>query len=252
MSRKEAVEEYAKALKEGQKEHKECMQKGIAPNPAVLDEILEQEALDGCVSVGLVNIPIHRIVGTKTAGRVTAFTPSFRPLLEPDTEFAAKWINLCADHLGDEGIRTPIECFEYLGNFYVQEGNKRVSVLRHFGSPRIAANVRRILPPQEDTPRIKAYQEFLEFYKLTGLYDVYYTVPGNYAKLLQKLGMAADQPWTEEDRRRFRASFFYFTEAMEAVGSKNLPKPENALLLWLELHPFSVTPSNPSSAVPPG
>ena len=239
MSRKEAVEEYAKALKEGQKEHKECMQKGIAPNPAVLDEILEQEALDGCVSVGLVNIPIHRIVGTKTVGRVTAFTPSFRPLLEPDTEFAAKWINLCADHLGDEGIRTPIECFEYLGNFYVQEGNKRVSVLRHFGSPRIAANVRRIQPPQEDTPRIKAYQEFLEFYKLTGLYDVYYTVPGNYAKLLQKLGMAADQPWTEEDRRRFRASFFYFTEAMEAVGSKNLPKPENALLLWLELHPFS-------------
>ena len=43
MNRQEAVEEYAKALKEGQKEYKECNQKGIAPNPAVLDEILEAD-----------------------------------------------------------------------------------------------------------------------------------------------------------------------------------------------------------------
>ena len=239
MSRLEAIDEYQKALKEGQREQKECLQKGLPVHPAVLDEILEQEAQESCVNVGLVEIPIHRIVGTKTAGRITAFTPTFRPLLEPDSEFAAKWISLCADHLGDEGIRNPVECFEYLGNFYVQEGNKRVSVLRHFGSLRIAANVRRILPPREDTPRIKAYQEFLEFYKLTGLYDVRYTQPGNYAKLLRKLGFSTETPWTEEERRRFRASFFYFTEAMEAVGSKHLPQPEDALLLWLELHPFS-------------
>ena len=78
--------------------------------------------MDSCVNVGLVNIPIHRILGTKTAGRVTAFTPTFRPLLESDTEFAAKWISLCKAHLGDTGITDPIQCFEYLGNFYVQEG----------------------------------------------------------------------------------------------------------------------------------
>ena len=239
MSRKEAVEEYQKALKEGQKEYKDCIQKDLCPNPVVLDELLSKEAQESCVNVGLVEIPIHRIVGTKSAGRVTAFSPTFRPLLEVDSEFAAKWISLCADHLGDEGIRSAVECFEYLGNFYVQEGNKRVSVLRHFGAKRIAANVKRILPAQEDTPQYKAYQEFLAFYKLTGLYDVRYTVPGNYTKLLQKLGMAADQPWTEEDRRRFRASLHYFTEALESVGSKNLPQTESALLLWLELHPFS-------------
>ena len=168
MSRKEAVEEYAKALKEGQKEYKECIQKAMDPNPAVLDEILSPEAADTCVNVGLVNVPIHRIVGTKTAGRVSAFTPTFRPLLEADTEFANKWISLCADHLGDEGIREPIQCFEYLGNFYVQEGNKRVSVLRHFGAPRIAAQVKRVVPVMDESPKMKAYGEFLEFYKLTG------------------------------------------------------------------------------------
>ena len=239
MSRKEAVEEYAKALKEGQKEYKECIQKALDPNPAVLDEILSPEAADTCVNVGLVNVPIHRIVGTKTAGRVSAFTPTFRPLLESDTEFAAKWISLCADHLGDEGIREPIQCFEYLGNFYVQEGNKRVSVLRHFGAPRIAAQVKRVVPVMDESPKMKAYGEFLEFYKLTGLYDVLYTTPGSYSKLLAAMGYSSEQLWTEEERRHFRAYFYYFTEAMEAVGTgRELPQPEDALLLWLQMHSF--------------
>ena len=240
MSRKEAAEEYAKALKEGQKEYKECLQKQIAPNPVVLDEILDPECSETCVQIGLVEIPTKRIIGTKTVGRVSAFTPSFRPLLEPETEFALKWVSLCDDHLSDVGIHDPIECFEYLGNFYVQEGNKRVSVLRHFGAARIAANVKRILPTADDSPRIKAYQEFLEFYKLTGLYDVQYATPGSYAKLLAKMGYAPDQKWTEEDRRRFRACFYYFTEAMASAGGAGvLPQPEDALLMWLEVHPFT-------------
>ena len=240
MSRMEAKEEYTKALKDGLREYKECTQKGIPGNPLVLDEILEEDTGENCVSVGLVDIPIQRIVGTKTAGRVSAFTPSFRPLLEPETEFAAKWISLCTAHLGEEGIQTPIECFEYLGDFYVQEGNKRVSVLRHFGAAKIAANVKRILPPADDSPRWKAYQEFMEFYKLSGLYDVKFTQPGNYGKLLEKSGYPADRKWTEEERRRFRASFYYFTEAMDAVGGgSDLPQPEDALLLWLAVHPFT-------------
>ena len=248
MSRKEAVEEYLRALKEGQKEYKECLQKELPPSPIVLDEILDDDAGETCVNVGLIQIPIHRIIGTKTAGRVTAFTPSFRPLMEQESEFAAKWISLCEAHLSDTGIQTPVECFEYLGDFYVQEGNKRVSVLRHFGAARIAANVKRIMPADEDTPRIKAYQEFLEFYKLTGLYDVQYTVPGSYGKLLDRMGCAADQEWTEAERRSFRASFYYFTEAMASVGNGvELPKPEDALLLWLDVHPFADLKNLPSA-----
>ena len=43
MSRKEAVEEYGKALKEGQREYKECVQKNIEPNPLVLDALLDAD-----------------------------------------------------------------------------------------------------------------------------------------------------------------------------------------------------------------
>lgn len=239
MHRSEAVEEYAKALKEGNKEYKECVQKQIDPNPAVLDEILGTDAAES-VNVGLAEIPTRRIVGTKSAGRITVFTPSFRPLLKPDTEFATKWVNLCADHLSDEGIHDPIVCYEYLGNFYVQEGNKRVSVLRHFDAPRIPAQVKRILPVQADSDRMKAYQEFLDFYKLTGLYDVLFTTPGCYSKLLDAIGCDPVKPWTEDDRRRFRAYLYYFTEALTSVNNKEKPlSMEDALLMWLEMHPFS-------------
>ena len=76
MRRKEALEAYGKALKEGLKEYKECMQKGIIPNPVVLDEILPSDVGETCVNVGLVEIPMQRIVGTKSAGRISAFTPN--------------------------------------------------------------------------------------------------------------------------------------------------------------------------------
>lgn len=235
----EATEVYEKALKEGQREYRECILKKIDPNPLVLDDILDPAVSENAVDVGQVNVPLQRIVGTKTAGRVTAFTPSFRPLMDPESEFGRKWISLCADHLGDTGIQNPIECYEYLGDFFVQEGNKRVSVLKYFGAARIPANVKRIMPVMDDSPRIKAYQEFLEFYKLTGMYDLRYTTPGSYPKLLSLIDFPKDEKWSEEDRRRFRASFYYFTEAIAAVSGGTRMNPEDALLLWLEIYPFS-------------
>ncbi len=238
MSRAVALEEYAKALKEGQREYKDCMAKKLPPHPAVLDTLLQENAAGTTISLGLVEIPMNRIVGTKSAGRITAFSSSFRPLLEVNTEFGAKWVSLCAAHLGEEGIHDPIECYEYLGDFYVQEGNKRVSVLRHFGGTRITANVKRILPTPQDSPRYKAYQEFLEFYKLTGLYDLQFTTPGSYGKLLKLLDFPKGS-WSEDTLRRFQAGYYYFTEALASVGGSQLPQPEEALLTWLQVHPFS-------------
>ena len=81
MSRMEAMEEYAKALKLGQKEVRECQQKGRPVNPEVLHQVVGDLAADRSTPVGLVEIPTNRIVGTKTAGRISAFSPNFLPLL---------------------------------------------------------------------------------------------------------------------------------------------------------------------------
>ena len=229
-----AIEEYELALKAGQKESKELAAAGKDPNPAVLDEQLPEVSADSVVDVGLLEIPSDRIVGVKSAGRITAFTATFQPLLDVDSEFGQKWIALCEAHLGDAGIRDPIECYEYLGNFYVQEGNKRVSVLRHFGAPRIPGHVRRIVPALSEEPWIRAYYEFLEFYRGARLYEVQFRRPGDYAKLLSHLDKRMGEPWSEEERRSFRAYLQYFREAFEKQNLRDRDiLPEEALLLSL-------------------
>ena len=239
MNTQMATDEYVQALKAGQKEYKELSAAGKPTHPAVLDELLPENAAETVVDVGFVEIPAERIVGTKSAGRITAFTPTFKPLLDPKSEFAMKWISLCAAHLGDTGITDPISCYEYLGNFYVQEGNKRVSVLRCFDAPRIPGNVRRILPPMSDEPRIRAYYEFLDFFKGAKLYCVQFRRPGDYAKLLSHLDKKMGDPWTEEEQRTFRAYFHYFRDAFLSMDArKEDVLPGEALLLWLELYPY--------------
>ena len=238
MSRYVATEEFIQALKLGQKEYKEASAAGKQLHPLVLDELLSDDIAESVIDVGLVDIPAERIVGVKASGRVTAFSATFRPLLDLKTEFGAKWVSLCEAHLGETGITDPIQCYEYLGNFYVQEGNKRVSVLRHFDAPQIPAYVKRVLPIKTDDPRNQAYYEFLEFYKDTKLYQLQFRRPGDYGKLLKYLGKAKGEPWTEEERRTFRSYYHYFTEAFAAVGKDEDVIPEEALLLWLEIYPY--------------
>ena len=234
-----ASDEYSLALKKGQREYKELTAAGRNPHPVVLDEILPPSFTDSIQELGLLEIPAQRIIGVKSAGRITAFSASFHPLLESKTEFASKWMNLCKAHLGESGIHDPILCYEYLGDFYVQEGNKRVSVLRHFGAPRIPSIVRRVLPARSDDPRIKAYYEFLDFFKVSRLYTVQFRRPGDYARLLKHLGKKPEDVWTEDDRRNFNAYYYYFQDAFQALNrGQEEVLCEEALLLWLDLYPY--------------
>ncbi len=239
MNRTEAFDEYLRALKVGQREYKELIATDKDPYPAVLDELLGDAGTDATQNIGLVEIPTDRIVGTKSAGRISAFTRGFMPLLDQESEFASKWVALCLAHLSDEGIREPIVCFEYLGNFYVQEGNKRVSVLKHFGAARIPAQVTRILPTIDGSPRIKAYYEFLDFYKATGLYTVQFQRPGDYQKLLAAIGKEPGEPWTDREKLTFRAYFQYLKDAFDALNGKMLALPhEEVLLIWLRVYTY--------------
>ena len=233
-----AGNEYIQAQRQAQKEYRESMLAGQHPHPLILDDLLPEGA-GTVLNVGTLEIPAERIIGVKSAGRVSAFTRSFKPLLDQRTEFASKWTTLCMAHMGEAGITDPIECYEYLGNFYVQEGNKRVSVLRHFGATRIPANVKRIMPPKSDNARIHAYYEFLEFYKTSKAYAIQFRRPGDYAKLLSHLGKKPNEEWTEDERRTLNAYYHYFTDAFHALstGAEDV-LPEEALLLWLDLYPY--------------
>ena len=236
----QASEQYAAALKRGQKYSKAAESRGEDPYPAVLDRLLEQRPALRQEELGLVNIPSELIVGTKSAGRMAALAGNFMPLLGAESEFGMKWISLCDAHLSDEGIRDPIKCFEYLGSFYVQEGNKRASVLKSFGAPSVPGLVTRMIPAPSEEPEIRAYYEFLDFYRLSGQYSVSFRKPGAYARLQAALGMEPDHVWTEDERRSFRAGFTHFRDALDRLKADEADiTPAEALLTWLEVYSFA-------------
>lgn len=237
--RTEALAQYNAALKAGQKYYKNAVTHGKYPYLPVLDEIVPESSVAGYASLGILEVPADLIVGTKLAGRKEALAGNFMPLLETGTEFSEKWISLCAAHLSAEGIRDPIDCYEYLGRFYVLEGNKRCSVLKSYLAPTVPARVTRVIPQYSEDHEIQLYYEFMHFYSLAGLYGIEFHHRGCYAKLQAALGFEPDHIWSADERRSFTASFTYFRKALEKLPQEhhNYTAAE-FLLVWLQVFPF--------------
>lgn len=161
-----AYYDYINARKQGRRRYQQAVARGEYPYLPVLDEILKNTDIVSEVSLGLMDVPLEKIVGTKTAGRTQSFANNFMPLLAEKTEFGAKWAYLY-DHQIDEGIHDPILAYEFMNRYYVQEGNKRVSVLKYVNAYSITASVIRLIPRRTDELDNKLYYEFLDFYQVS-------------------------------------------------------------------------------------
>lgn len=229
---------YREALRLGQKEYRACQSRGESPYLPVLDELVPGELYTSCESLGLIQVPAEFIVGTKSAGRTTSFARNYMPLLEETSEFAAKWSDLCSAHL-QEGIRDPVKVYEYRNRFYVEEGNKRVSVLKFFGAITVAAEVRRILPPRNGDPDVELYYEFVDFYKCSQINFLEFTKPGGYAELQRLMGKEPDEVWSPEERSRFITTYHYFRQAYAALGGGKLATTVgDAMLAYMKVYGY--------------
>ena len=161
-----ALYDYNRAEKLGRKQYQASLMKGEHPYLPVLDDILSYTDIVSEVNLGLVDIPLNRIVGTMTQGRTNAFASNFMPLLPEKTEFAAKW-SILYDHQLKEGIHDPIIAYEFMNKYYVQEGNKRVSVLKYLNAFSIPGIVTRLLPRRSDDKENKESFADLNFDELT-------------------------------------------------------------------------------------
>lgn len=131
------MEDYRSALRAGQRAYRASVARGQSPISRCWTRSLPTQTSWRRSLWGWWTSRPRAFVGTKTAGRHTAFAPNFMPILEADSEFARKWSNLCDAHL-EEGIRYPVTAYEYLNKFYVEEGNKRSrcsSTMRRSRSP---------------------------------------------------------------------------------------------------------------------
>ena len=240
MSRADALEQYANALRLGKKYYAAAVARKADPYPRVLEKELGESTGTSMVKVGLMDMPMDRIVGTWAEGRKAAFAGNFMPLLEPESEFAQKWMGLCEAHLEAGGIRDAISCYEYLGEFYVQEGHKRVSVLKHFGAVTIAATVTRVMPVHLDEEQEHVYHEFLQFFKASHTYVARLTRPGGYAHLQAAMGLKPDEIWDEETRRTFERDYRVFEGVYNQMNTEGLTiTAGDALVAWLEVYSFA-------------
>ena len=229
--------EYEKAQKMGIKAFKNAIAKGGSEYLPVLDEILEDVDIQSEVSLGLVDIPLDRIVGTSNVGRTYAFANNFMPLLDFKTEFGTKWSALCDSHL-EEGIRDPIKVYEYMNNFYVIEGNKRVSVLKYFEAVTIPANVTRKIPKKTDDLQVKIYYEFMDFYKLTGINYLWFSQEGCFRRILELTCENPDEKWSEEQVKDFGSAHHNFCMAMKSRKDKLPLTAGDAFLIFIDIYGY--------------
>ena len=231
-----AIPEYSKARRLAQKAYRQDMEARRNPYLQVLDEILPLWETVGETDLGLVEIPISQIAGTKTAGRTRAFAGNFMPLLPEASEFADKWSSLYLSHL-EEGIREPVIACEFLNCYYVIEGNKRVSVMKYSGAVSLPGYVTRISPAPGDSPELKIYYEYMDFYRASRVNTIYFSREGSFSRLCQLLGKDLQTPWDEDDRRSFSSAFLRFTEIYEEKGGGRLPLTAgDGFLLYLGVY----------------
>lgn len=195
--------------------------KGYLP---ILDNRLQGVVIVGEINLGFHEIPLQKIIGTKTVARSNSFAGNFMPLLSEDTEFAQKWKTVYSSQLS-EGIREPITVYEYINRYYVLEGNKRVSILKYLGAASIYGKIIRLIPERDESKtEISIYYEFLDFDKRLFFDNLWFSRKGRFTSLVEHTQKyLRNHPEIKEDtstvinnvHRRFR-------EAYKAVALKGL------------------------------
>ncbi len=226
----EAADAYAEARKAGKKEEAEG--KGLP----VLDQILQDPSEYAKERIGIREIPLEQIVGTKTEGRKGAMTGQFLPLLKEDSEFANKWMRLYDAQI-EEGLRDPIKVYEYYHQYYVEEGNKRVSVMKFLGGNSIMADVTRILPKKEKTQKSQAYYAYLDFIREHHLDFIDFPKKEEYSQLEKLLSLGKEERMNREKERQIKAEYELFKKAFAQIKDEGMHlSVGEAFLLYLETY----------------
>lgn len=180
------IDEYKKASKSAKVRYYTDIAKGKSGYILSLDSILKKADIVAEVPLGIKSISLKKILGTYFYTRSRDFATNFLPLANENSEFSMKWQALYAHHIND-GIRDPIKIYEYMNDFYVMEGNKRVSVLNYvdaYSIYSIEGEVTRLVPKRDEKDLNNIiYYEFLEFNNKTGINDIWFTKVDRFTEL---------------------------------------------------------------------
>ena len=226
------MDHYGKARREGLRIYSAAIQAHEDPYLPVLEETEPALARLNRKALGVQTVPLERVAGSVSRGRSYAFTRGFYPILESGSEFAGKWERLYVS-VEENGINQPVTLLEYMGTYYVTEGNKRVSVMKCMGAVDIEGDVTRVIPPPIDDAEHQAYSEYCDFTRETGIFQIYFTKPGSYQKLCALPGVKAGDGWTEDEILALKRVYSTFRSAYLPLRETDSTEVGDAFLAYL-------------------
>ncbi len=237
---------YEQAYRSGKSAWSSQMFRGESGYLKALNNIVQTPDVASEVSLGIIDIPIDKIIGTYTHSRSISFAQNFMPLMQPNSEFASKWTSLYAHHIQD-GITDPIKVYEYLNRFYVIEGNKRVSVLKFVGGTTIRGTVIRLVPKKDSEDKKNSiYYEFMDFYKYTGINTIWFSEKGRFHELLNYIQEYKEHIPEEEYTKAFLSDIYrpFRQVYLEEGGQKLDMTTGDAFLAYIKVYglPLEITP----------
>ena len=160
LKRSDFVDHYSKARREGLRVYQAAIQANTDPYLPVLEEKVPNLSSLSRLSLGIMPVPLDRVIGSVSRGRSYAFAEGFLPILEGGSEFASKWEQLC-ESVEQSGVNQPVTVLEYLGYYYAIEGNKRISVIDLYIDGLILRGV--CLDREGDMSVLRSDDEFVGF-----------------------------------------------------------------------------------------
>ena len=148
-------------------------------------EIQKEENAYNSVNLGIKEISLDKIVGS--VEKYSYFDKNFVP---KNDIVKQRWINIYVGYMIDSML-PPVILYKIKDDYYVYDGNHRVSVAKFLNFASIEAEVEEFLPTK-DTKDKMIYQEHMFFEKETGIEEIILSEPIKYKYLREEIESYTD------------------------------------------------------------
>ena len=143
-------------------------------------EVQKEENAYNSVNLGIKEIPLGKIVGS--VEKYSYFDKNFVP---KNDIVKQRWINIYVGYMMDSML-PPVILYKIKDDYYVYDGNHRVSVAKFLNFASIEAEVEEFLPTKDTKDKV-IYREHMFFEKETGIEEIILSEPIKYKYLREEI-----------------------------------------------------------------
>ena len=143
-------------------------------------EVQKEENAYNSVNLGLKEIPLGKIVGS--VEKYSYFDKNFVP---KNNIVKQRWISIYTAYMA-ETMLPPVILYKIKDDYYVYDGNHRVSVAKFLNFASIEAEVEEFLPTKDTKDKV-IYREHMFFEKETGIEEIILSEPIKYKYLREEI-----------------------------------------------------------------